>query len=934
MRPCKRRGQSSAILGKNTINPALGIGAKQGIAKRMALACAGCYRFGVLKDMNFTGNWRDYQARILEEMDQHFDDRRLHVVAAPGAGKTVLGLEIVRRIGRPALIFAPTIAIRDQWEERLCPLFLTEPPAAGTISRDLAAPCTLTLTTYQALDSIRRAEQLDALIASLAAHGPLTLVFDEAHHLRREWWKCLIDMANRLQDAQIVSLTATPPYDAGYAEWVRYEELCGPIDLEIGIPELVRNGDLCPHQDHLVLSTPSGDALDLLAARRSALGDLAQDLRSDHALLDWLAAHPWLTAPETHVEAILEAPEMLSAVLALLAAAGRPLPKPALKLLGVAAADVPAPSMFWLERLLDGLIACHQETFPLDPARRKALTERLHRHGLIEGGRVRLRHTRSVFKLMTGSLAKLDSIRAIARAETAVLGPDLRMVILSDHIRAGELPTRPEADFQPAKLGVVPIFEALRRSCIDPEYLAVLTGSLVLIPQRAWDALLAVAADLRIDPAVFRKADLPGCPGHVRIDCRTGSSAALVRVITAMFSRGDLHILVGTQSLLGEGWDAPVLNSLVLASNTASFMLSNQMRGRAIRIDPARPAKVANIWHLATIDPGDRDSWEALAGTLDWGYLNDGGASQISDLDVVARRFRAFEGIANGPSTLIEDGLARLGIDPAASAEDSNARSFALAADRGAIAERWRVSLGEGAPRARVRETAAARYAPQALSWADTLHALGWSAGASAASAGAYGLREVESLAEIGLVGMGLAGAATLASLPRLAKAGMLAWRNGSLEGSLSEVAWTALRALVAAGVVSACDGDNAAIEIRTSIDGRKDVVVTGVSRSAERQVMQALAEILGPVQNPRYLLVRRSWLGLRRRTDYHAVPAVLGGRKEQAEHFAALWAQRVGSSDLVFTRTAEGRRLLLKARAASFAAGFQRRVDRRSVWL
>lgn len=900
----------------------------------MVLTRRGCYRFNVLRDMNFKGEWRDYQARVLEEMEQHFGDRRLHVVAAPGAGKTVLGLEIVRRMGRPALVFAPTIAIRDQWEERLSPLFLPEPPAAGAISRDLTHPHELTLTTYQALDSIRRGDQLDALIAALGAQGPLTLVFDEAHHLRREWWKCLVELANRLKDARIVALTATPPYDAGHAEWARYEELCGPIDLEIGIPELVRNGDLCPHQDHLILSVPTGDALALLDARRSALGDLAQELRSDDALLDWLAAHPWLTDPEAHVEAILEAPEMLSAVLVLLAAAARPLPKPALKLLGVAAAEVPTPSQFWLERLLDGLIARHQEAFPLDPPRRKALAERLHRHGLIEGGRVRLGHTRSVFKLMTGSLAKLDSIQTIARAETAMLGPDLRMVVLSDHIRAGELPTRPDADYRPAKLGVVPIFESLRRSCIDAEYLAVLTGSLVLIPLRAWDALLTAAEALRIDPAGFRKADLVGCPGHIRVECRTGSSAALVRVITAMFTRGDLHILVGTQSLLGEGWDAPVLNSLVLASNTASFMLSNQMRGRAIRIDPARPAKVANIWHLATIDPGDRESWEALSGTFDWGFLNDGGASEISDLDVVARRFRAFEGIANGPSTLIEDGLARLGIDPAASAQESNARTFALAADRPAIAERWRVSLGEGAPRARVRETAAARYAPQALSWADTLHALGWSAGASGAMAGAYGLRGVESFADFGLVGMGLAGAATLASLPGLAKAGMLAWRNGSLEGSLSEVAWVTLRALVAAGVVSASDWDNAAVEIRTSLDGRKDVVLTGVSRAAERHVMQAIAEILGPVQNPRYLLVRKSWLGLRRRTDYHAVPSVLGARKEQAEQFASLWAERIGSSDLVFTRSAEGRRLLLKARAASFAAGFQRRVDRRSVWL
>ena len=190
------------------------------------------------------------------------------------------------------------------------------------------------------------------------------------------------------------------------------------------------------------------------------------------------------------------------------------------------------------------------------------------------------------------------------------------------------------------------------------------------------------------------------------------------------------------------------------------------------------------------------------------------------------------------------------------------------------------------------------------------------------------------SYADVGLVGMGIAGVATMASLPRLAKAGRLVWRSGSLEGSLHEVAGVTLRALVDADLLSGRELDHATIEIRTSLDGRKDVILTGVSRAAERQVMQAIAEILGPVQNPRYLLVRRSWLGPRRRVDYHAVPAALGARKDFAERFAELWRERVGHSDLVFARTAESRLLVLQARASSFAAGFQRTVDRRSVWL
>lgn len=43
--------------------------------------------------MRFKGVWRDYQAGVLGEIKEHLGDGRLHVVAALGAGKTILGLE-------------------------------------------------------------------------------------------------------------------------------------------------------------------------------------------------------------------------------------------------------------------------------------------------------------------------------------------------------------------------------------------------------------------------------------------------------------------------------------------------------------------------------------------------------------------------------------------------------------------------------------------------------------------------------------------------------------------------------------------------------------------------------------------------------------------------------------------------------------------------
>lgn len=889
----------------------------------------------MLSRMRFAGVWRDYQAQVLAEMDEHLENGRLHVVAAPGAGKTVLGLEIVRRLGRRAVVFAPTVAIRDQWAHRLTPLFLPERPTPGEVSHDLESPAQLTLATYQALDAFRRSDDLDRLVDVLKDAGPLTLVLDEAHHLRREWQTCIEHLAATLSDVRLVALTATPPYDVSFAEWARYESVCGPIDLEIGIPELVRNGDLCPHQDHVILSSPTQDALQLLDARRRALRDLQRDLWADAGLLDLLERHPWLSRPDDHVEAILEAPEMLSAILVLLAWAGREPPSAPLKLLGVTLRTLPRPSFFWLETFLDGVLGRHAQTFDLGADRAKALRDRLHRQGLIAGGRVRLGETRSIFQLMASSLAKLDSIEAVARAEEAALGEGLRMVVLSDHIRIAELPTDPRAAFKPAKLGVVPVFEHLRRAGVGAGVLGVLTGTLVILPRGALPRLEALAVANGLPDGAVNAFGLPGCPEHVRIELAGAAGARLVHLVTALFTRGDIRILVGTQSLLGEGWDAPALNSLVLASNTASFMLSNQMRGRAIRIDPADPGKVANIWHLATVPPpAPQDGLSQAAEMLNWGALMDEGAPGLSDGALLGRRFRAFEGISNGDSTLIESGIGRLGLDPAADPGQVNARTLAAAADRPAIARRWSVSLAAGGGRARVRETAAPNYAPRSLAWSDTLQALVWTAASAAAFAGAEQFLAFEESQAGAVIGMAVAGAAGLASLPRLVRAARLAWRNGSVEGSLEQVGEAVLQALVDAKLTRETVAEEGAFGVRASLDGRKDIFLRGMSRSTERMVMQAIAEVLGPVQNPRYLLVRHSRLGLRTRADYHAVPTALGARKEWAERFAKLWSQRVGSSTLVYARSPEGRRVLLRARAKSLAAGLQRSVDRRSAWL
>jgi hypothetical protein len=45
------------------------------------------------------------------------------------------------------------------------------------------------------------------------------------------------------------------------------------------------------------------------------------------------------------------------------------------------------------------------------------------------------------------------------------------------------------------------------------------------------------------------------------------------------------------------------------------------------------------------------------------------------------------------------------------------------------------------------------------------------------------------------------------------------------------------------------------------------------------------------------------------------------------------MWARHVGPADLVYTRTPEGRRFLLKARTHSMSRSFQSRAERLKSW-
>ena len=66
-----------------------------------------------------------------------------------------------------------------------------------------------------------------------------------------------------------------------------------------------------------------------------------------------------------------------------------------------------------------------------------------------------------------------------------VLGQDSRMVILTDYIRKDALPKVKEHQPVLKKIGVVPIFELIRKRFGSDFPVGILTGSFVIIPKSA-----------------------------------------------------------------------------------------------------------------------------------------------------------------------------------------------------------------------------------------------------------------------------------------------------------------------------------------------------------------------------------------------------------------------------------------------------------------
>ena len=123
--------------------------------------------------IKFSGQLRPSQAAVVEIAKRQLaaGEKRLHIVAPPGSGKTVLGLylwaELVRK---PCLVLSPNSAIQSQWAARTDLFEFTE-DQTSVVSTNPARPALLTSLTYQSVTlPARKVEEVDAQAYELWAN--------------------------------------------------------------------------------------------------------------------------------------------------------------------------------------------------------------------------------------------------------------------------------------------------------------------------------------------------------------------------------------------------------------------------------------------------------------------------------------------------------------------------------------------------------------------------------------------------------------------------------------------------------------------------------------------------------------------------------------------------------------------------------------------
>jgi len=864
---------------------------------------------------------RPYQTDILRlfEEKRAGGQRTFHLVAPPGSGKTIIGIALLMAIRYRGVVFSPNAAIQSQWTQRFydctAPInsnardvidFSCEPDSGATH---------LSLTYQSVATKIQGTGDYHPnalnLMDQLVQAGQKVLILDEVHHLTGFWGQTIRSLIERFDNPYVIGLTATPPIEATGSSLATYLEIVGPIDYQVPLPAVVKEKNLAPYQDLVYFTHPDESETKSLMEGRNQYSTLIQDLERTippiKPLSFWAERSLDESRPRGPGSAIVPFDEWLTgdpdsaiAFVRYLNLKGHRIPDAV-----ILVDEMDAP--FSVDDLALVLAPYLTNYLDKEPAGKDLCGEIkliLAELGFQFQNKVFMASCKGSARRLTLSKTKLEAMRTILAKEHSYQREDLRALVLTDFERG------PIGEDCLTGIDVMRVLtEDEETDALDP---ILVTGRSVLVDDDLLDQFLEAAERFAHGSGLHLDLEPEKEGKYYRIHGRgkDWNTRTYVAFITTLLERGMTRCLIGTRALLGEGWDALSLNTLVDLTAVASFVSVNQIRGRTIRLYDENPHKCANNWDVVTVLPG----------------LEHG----LYDFKRLARKHEQFWGVSD--DGVIEKGLGH--VHPslskgsvefvAANLESLNQDMLERARDRLRAYKRWRIGEpyrnrdlgclqirvpGEGIPGARdIQQSQLVEFvrveAVEAQHRSDALTEKWW---------WIFGLPVL--IARILLWYRWTQIRKTLLLPPS---------RTEEVETikTLRQYGHVVLETLKTGGFIDKSYDPND-VQI-LSREGGYFRIYLGKSEPAQSDLFsESVWEMLGPIQNHKYVIEKKHidipltqiTPGMLtnsqvpyRTVSLHPVPSLFGRRRSLADVFHHAWNRHISPGELIYTRRKENR--------------------------
>lgn len=459
---------------------------------------------------------------------------------------------------------------------------------------------------------------------------------------------------------QSLSLTATPPYDSTSVEWKRYIELNGAIDIEITAPELIGEEILVPYQDYVHLIPEDQENEEAFSAFLQKQSDIVDSLVNNDEVTEYLLGLPFIQEPLENEVFIYENFDLYISMLIYLYGQDFELSNGHWEILGLRKYKQKIRLPDLTEEQLQEL---YKFLFITNPT--LSVFDYLKRNKWLFNDKLVLFPAYKNNKKYSSVPLKKEGIAKIIIKEESFLNKELCGVIFMDRIKIEALFGQdPYLEF-----GVAPVFLYLKELIKPTTNLAVICGKFCLLSNELAKALfpLLTFSVLEIDS------------NYSFILLNNDNRNQILTGVTQALNQRKINLLIGTVSFLGEGWNCPAINTVILANTSGSYVQTQQLRGRGLRKVPGK--SFVNIWHIATI------------------YKNISLEEQM-EFRYIAKRLSFIEGLNSlETTTKISTGIDRFEL-PTVITEESingyNFDNFFRAQRRAVLQEKWAYAVSRG----------------------------------------------------------------------------------------------------------------------------------------------------------------------------------------------------------------------------------------------